>query len=305
MRIYYTDHFELPLPDGHRFPMDKYRQLRQRVVDSVVHGDDKLLVPPAATDDELCLCHTDGYVRAVVAGELSEPEVRRIGFPWSEKMVERSRRSTGATLAASRAALVDAVSINLAGGTHHAFADAGEGYCVFNDAAVTISNLQREGAIRRACVIDLDVHQGNGTASMLAENPDAVTLSIHGSKNFPLRKVASDRDVSLPDGTGDDGYLVALDDALRWLGRTGNFDLAIYLAGADPFEGDRLGRLSLTKSGLAERDRRVLRWCGERGLPIAITMAGGYAHEIADIVDIHAATVAAAGAHFKSMRKAL
>lgn len=294
MRLYYTDHFELPLPDGHRFPMDKYRQLRRRVAQSDSHVNDVLMVPPAATDDELLRCHSANYVDAVKYGTLTEAEVRRIGFPWSTKMLERSRRSTGATIAAGRAALQDGVAANLAGGTHHAFADAGEGYCVFNDAAVAIRTLQTEGLIDRACVIDLDVHQGNGTASILAGDDSAFTLSIHGVKNFPIRKMPSDLDVALPDGTGDQAYAEALSQALDTCHRAGPFDLAIFLAGADPFMNDRLGRLSLTKNGLRRRDEIVLRWCGERGLPVAISMAGGYAENIADIVDIHASTLLSA-----------
>ncbi len=290
MRIYYTDHFELPLPAGHRFPMDKYRFLRRRVVTSSHHADDTLIVPPAATDEQLLCCHTQPYVDAVVAGTLSNAEIRRIGFPWSTKMVERSRRSTGATISAARAALGEGVSVSLAGGTHHAMSDTGEGYCVFNDAAVAIRTLQREGLITRACVIDLDVHQGNGTAQILAADSSVFTLSMHGVKNFPLRKCPSDLDVALADGTGDREYLAALTTALQQLKRAGPFDLAIYLAGADPFVGDRLGRLALSKDGLRERDKVVLRWCRDSDLPVAITMAGGYA-AIDDIVDIHASTV--------------
>lgn len=309
MQLFYTDHFELPLPDGHRFPMSKYRLLRRRIVHSVVHTRDVLLVPPAATDQQLRLCHTDTYVEAVKTGSLSNTEVRRIGFPWSEKMVERSRRSTGATIAAARAAMTDGISANLAGGTHHAFADAGEGYCVFNDAAVAVRTLQYEGRIRNACILDLDVHQGNGTASILRDDPSVFTLSIHGVKNFPLRKVASDLDVGLADGSGDDDYATALENALRIVSQHGPFDLAIYLAGADPYQHDRLGRLSLTKAGLLRRDKIVIRWCLDRSLPIAIAMAGGYAEEIDDIVDIHAATISLAsrlgsgGGSFEVRRK--
>ncbi|TWT79337.1 Histone deacetylase-like amidohydrolase [Planctomycetes bacterium CA13] len=294
MHLYYTDHFELPLPEGHRFPMSKYRLLRHRVVNSDHHRDDPLLVPPAATDDQLCQCHTVAYVEGVKSGSLSTAEIRRIGFPWSEKMVERSRRSTGATIAAARAAMVEGIAANLAGGTHHAFADAGEGYCVFNDAAVAAKTLQAEGGIRSACIIDLDVHQGNGTASILANDPSMFTFSLHGVKNFPLRKMPSDLDVGLPDGTGDEDYLAALADALAIVEKNGPFDLAIYLAGADPFEHDRLGRLSLTKAGLRKRDATVIDWCQRRSIPLAITMAGGYAPSVEDIIEIHAGTLALA-----------
>lgn len=302
LKLYYTDHFELPLPPTHRFPMDKYRRLRRHVVQSDDHRDDALLVPNAATDEQLRWCHDAAYIERVKRGTLSEAEVRRIGFPWSPKMVERSRRSTGATIAAARAALTDGVSANLAGGTHHAFADAGEGYCVFNDAAVAIRTLQKEGLIERAVVIDLDVHQGNGTAAILAGDRSAITLSIHGVKNFPLRKMPSDLDVALPDGTGDREYLSELQSALEQIRRSGPFDLGIYLAGADPFQNDRLGRLSLTFEGLRQRDEAVLNWCGAQNLPVAIAMAGGYAERIYEIVRIHAATLRAATLYSKRLQ---
>ncbi len=210
MHLYYSDQFELPLPPGHRFPMAKYRRLRERIATSDLHRDDPLLIPPAASDEQLARCHDIQYIRRVQEGTLSDAEIRRIGFPWSLKMVERSRRSSGATIAAARAAMQDGCAANLAGGTHHAMADCGEGYCVFNDAAVAIRALQSEGLVRRACVIDLDVHQGNGTASILAGDDSAFTFSMHGAKNFPLRKSPSDLDIELPDGTGDDDYLHAL-----------------------------------------------------------------------------------------------
>ncbi len=280
--------------------MDKYRRLRRRVTGSDQHRHDTLLVPPAATNEQLGLCHCKRYLDAVINGSLTNAEIRRIGFPWSENMVERSRRSTGATIAASRAALNDGVAANLAGGTHHAFADAGEGYCVFNDAAVAIRTLQAEGLIRSACVIDLDVHQGNGTAAILADDPTAFTVSIHGVKNFPIRKMDSDLDISLPDGTGDRDYLAAVDRALKVIQEAsragGQFDLVIFLAGADPYTADRLGRLNVTKTGLISRDQKVIDWCRQREIPLALTMAGGYAPDIDDIVDIHAATLRSASA---------
>ncbi len=294
MHLYYTDHFELPLPDGHRFPMDKYRRLRQAIAVSDLHRGDPLLVPPAATDDQLATCHDRQYIRRVIAGELTAAEVRRIGFPWSAKMVERSRRSSGATIAAGRAALVDGIAVNLAGGTHHAQPDCGEGYCVFNDAAVAIRTLQAERLIRRACVIDLDVHQGNGTAAILSGDDSAFTFSMHGTKNFPLRKFPSDIDIDLPDGTGDEAYLQQLQAGLDVVFAAGPFDLAIYLAGADPYVGDRLGRLSLSFDGLRRRDEVVLERCRAMGLPLALAMAGGYAPNVDDIVRIHATTIALA-----------
>jgi acetoin utilization deacetylase AcuC-like enzyme len=303
VRIFYTDHFELPLPEGHRFPMSKYRRLRSRIAGDAGHRDDVFLVPPAATDDQLLTCHSLRYLTAVKEGTLSAAEIRRIGFPWSEKMVERSRRSSGATLAAARAAIGgEHVAVNLAGGTHHAMSDAGEGYCVFNDAAVTIRTLQTEALVRRACVIDLDVHQGNGTAQITAGDESIFTLSIHGEKNFPSRKYPSSLDIDLPDGTQDDEYLVRLVDALDQVSRQGPFDLAVYLAGADPYVGDRLGRLGLSKFGLACRDETVLDWAAKNRLPVAIAMAGGYAPDVEDIVDIHAATVGLASKFWQRLK---
>jgi acetoin utilization deacetylase AcuC-like enzyme len=302
MHLYYSDHFELPLPSGHRFPMDKYRRLRHRIAVSDFHRNDPLLIPPAASDAQLARCHDEPYIRRVEEGSLSDAEIRRIGFPWSPKMVERSRRSSGATIAAGRAALRDGYAANLAGGTHHAMRDCGEGYCVFNDAAVAIRTLQSEGLIKRACVIDLDVHQGNGTASILAGDDSAFTFSMHGEKNFPLRKFPSDLDIELPDGTGDDAYLASLDNGLKQVFASGPFDLAIYLAGADPYEGDRLGRLSLTMAGLLARDEMVMDECAAQGIPIAVAMAGGYAPDIDTIVNIHAATIAAASLRCQARR---
>lgn len=291
MKLFYTDHFELPLPAGHRFPMAKYRLLRDRIVSDSFFEGDVLLVPPAATFEQLTLAHDIDYVERVMEGKLSAAEIKRIGFPWSPAMVERSQRSSGATLAAARFAMEDGVSVNMAGGTHHAMRDAGEGFCVFNDAAVTILTLLSEAKIRRAVVIDCDVHQGNGTAQIFAERDEVFTFSIHGEKNFPIRKSPSDLDIDLPDGTQDETYLQVLGEALVQVLSHGAFDLAIYLAGADPFEGDRLGRLKLTKNGLAARDALVLSELMTRKIPVAVAMAGGYALKIGDIVDIHAQTI--------------
>jgi acetoin utilization deacetylase AcuC-like enzyme len=243
---------------------------------------------------QLTFAHDPDYVNRVFLGQLSDIELKRIGFPWSEKMVERSRRSSGATLAAARTALTERISVNLAGGTHHAMRNAGEGFCVFNDAAVTILTLRHEGLIRSALVVDCDVHQGNGTAEILGNDPDCFTFSIHGEKNFPLRKHPSSLDIDLPDGTTDEHYLSELQRGLQQCIDSGRYDLMIYLAGADPYEGDRLGRLKLTKPGLIERDRTVLQFAQNHSIPVAIAMAGGYAQNVHDIVDIHAATVATA-----------
>ena len=291
MKIYYTDHYVLPLPPGHRFPMQKYALLRERVQAAGLAGEDGLLLPPAATDEEILRAHDPRYLARVVGGTLSPEEQKRIGFPWSPQMVERSRRSSGATLAAARAALHDGVGVNLAGGTHHAFRDRGEGYCVFNDAAIAALALQAEGRIRRAVIIDCDVHQGNGTASILAGDSAVFTFSIHGANNFPFTKEQSDLDIELPDGTGDAAYLEALEQCVCHALSAAQADLALYLSGADAFEGDRLGRLGLSKAGLSARDRLVFELCQSAGIPVAVAMAGGYGRRIEDTVDVHFETV--------------
>ncbi len=304
MLAFYTDHFVLPLPPGHRFPMRKYSMLREAVrrdVAGLVFAE-----APRAGDDALLLAHTPDYVAAVSAGVLDPSRQREIGFPWSAEMVERSRCSAGATIEACRVALREGIAVNLAGGTHHAYADKGGGFCVFNDAAIAARVLQRDGAVRRVAVIDLDVHQGNGTASILHGDPTVFTLSLHGEKNYPFRKEASDLDVGLPDGCGDDAYASALQAALGELFVRFQPELLIYLAGADPHEGDRLGRLKLTMAGLARRDTLVFDAALERGLPVAVTMAGGYGNHIEDTVAVHAQTIGlAARYHARYARQAV
>jgi acetoin utilization deacetylase AcuC-like enzyme len=296
MQAFYSDLFVLPLPAGHRFPMPKYRLLRDRL--DGLPGL-RMQTAPAATDGELALAHTPGYVAAVSEGTLGAAAQREIGFPWSPAMAERARRSVGATIAAARAALQEGVAANLAGGTHHAMADKGGGYCVFNDVAVAAQLMQAEWhrewrRLLRIAVVDLDVHQGNGTAAIFRNDPTVFTLSIHGEKNCPFRKEASDLEVDLPDGCRDDAYLAALDAAMAELWRRHGDappGLIFYLAGADPHEGDRLGRLKLTAAGLAERDRRVLAAARERAIPVVLTMAGGYGRVIEDTVAIQATTI--------------
>lgn len=291
MRIYYTDQFVLPLPGGHRFPMAKYSMLRERVEAAGLSGGEPLRVPHAATDEEILRVHDPDYVRRVISGRLSEAEIRRIGFPWTPQMVERSRRSAGATIEACRAALEEGVAVSLAGGTHHAFRDRGAGYCVFNDTAIAALAMQAEGRVHRVLAIDCDVHQGDGTAAIFADDPSVFTFSIHCARNFPLHKQPSDLDIELADATGDAEYLAALEGGLCRALSAAQAGLAIYLAGADPFADDRLGRLALTKRGLAARDRLVLELCRDAGVAVAVTMAGGYARHIADTVDIHFCTV--------------
>ncbi len=291
MLIFYTDQFVLPLPPKHRFPMSKYALLRQRVTETALVPPENLRIPPAATDAQLHTAHTVDYVQRVSTGQLSKAEIRQLGFPWTPEMVERSRRSSGATLCACQSALQAGVSVNLAGGTHHAFADAGQGFCVFNDSAVAARCIQQAGLVQRVLIVDCDVHQGNGTARILQNDPSIFTFSIHGAKNFPFRKEQSDLDVELPDGTGDEAYLAALEQGLAEAFRRAEAELVIFIAGADPYEADQLGRLSLTKAGLAARDDMVFSACHRLGLPIAVSMAGGYSADVTDIVDIHWQTV--------------
>lgn len=305
MKVFYSDHFVLPLPEGHRFPMKKYSMLRERVERNGICGSGELCAPHAVTDQEILRAHAPDYLERVVAGTLTDKQMRRIGFPWSQRMVERSRRASGGTLDAARVALSEGIAANLAGGTHHAFAGRGEGFCVLNDSAIAACALLAEGLVEKVVVLDTDVHQGNGTAAILRGDPRIFTLSIHGAKNYPFHKEESDLDVPLPDGAGDDVFLAALAGALERVLDVEEWDLALFLAGADPFEGDKLGRLSVTKSGLAERDRMVLEGCRERGIPVAVAMAGGYAREVEDTVDIHFHTIKRASDVLRAKRGAL
>ena len=298
MKLFYSDTFELPLPDTHRFPMAKYRLLRERIASSTL--DVELLIPPAATDDQLLLVHSREYLDKVKSGRLSALEQRRIGFPWSEKMVERSRRSTGATIAAGFAAAEHGMAFNLAGGTHHAFADSGQGYCVFNDTCVAARVLQAAGVIAKALIVDCDVHQGNGTSAITKDDESLYSFSMHCSKNFPFQKTEGDLDVALPPGTGDAAYMHHLSQSLEQIEKHITPDIVFYLAGADPFEDDRLGQLSLSQQGLLERDKYIFDYFRNRSIPIATCMAGGYADDIDKIVDLHFATVKAAAARFQS-----
>ena len=306
---FHSDAFTLPLPAGHRFPMGRYAMLREQVQRTLPGVRIHEAAP--ASDGELALAHEPAWIDAVVHGTTSAAEQREIGFPWSERMVQRSRRSVGATIHAARAALAgEGVAANLAGGTHHAHAHKGSGWCVFNDVAVAARLMQAEhhrdqlrlpkrqaGRGLRVIVIDLDVHQGDGTAAIFKDDPTVFTLSLHAARNFPARKVAGDLDVELPDGCTDAPYLASLDAALASAFErcaTHPPGLAFYLAGADPHEDDRLGRLKLTAEGLAERDRRVFAELGRRGVPIALTMAGGYGRDIATTVALQRRTIALA-----------
>jgi acetoin utilization deacetylase AcuC-like enzyme len=295
MDAYYADHFVLPLPEGHRFPMAKYARLRERVARDLPQV--RLRVPRAASDGELRHVHTEPYLQGLAAGTLDPLAIRRIGFPWSPAMVQRARRSVGGTIGALRSALREGVAANLAGGTHHAYPDGGEGFCVFNDVAVAIRVAQAEGTIRRAVVLDCDVHQGNGTAAIFRDDASVFTFSVHGARNYPFRKETSDLDIALEDGAGDAAYLEAVACGVDTALASGAADVACYIAGADPFAEDRLGRLRVSKQGLAERDHLVLSACRARGVPVAVVMGGGYARDVADIVDIHFASIRAAAHH--------
>lgn len=291
MKAYYSDVFVLPLPEKHRFPMRKYSLLRERIVREHVLPPESMYIPNGATDEQLQRCHDTTYLEQIKSGNLTEKEIRRIGFPWSKGLVERSRRSTGATICAAHAALEDGISANLAGGTHHAGINHGEGFCIFNDCAVAARELQMKGQINRIAIIDCDVHQGNGTAEILAGDESIFTFSIHGEKNFPFRKIPSDLDVGLPNHTADAIYLEMLEQSLDTVFNTHQPEFVFYIAGADPFVGDRLGKLSLTKEGLAERDEMVLSACFDANIPVTVVMGGGYAPQVDDIADIHLATI--------------
>jgi acetoin utilization deacetylase AcuC-like enzyme len=301
MQVFYATQFVLPLPPGHRFPMGKYQMLRDRLAAEVPSV--RLMQAEAATDGELALAHTPAYIQGITDGSVDPTILREIGFPWSPAMAERARRSVGATVSACRAAFAEGVAANIAGGTHHAMADRGGGFCVFNDAAVAARLMQaelgRRGRALRVAVIDLDVHQGNGTARIFRDDPTVFTLSLHGQKNFPFRKEAGDLDIDLPDGCGDDEYLQALELALAELERRFDPGLVIYLAGADPHEGDRLGRLKLTWDGLEARDRRVFEWAEARGVPLAFAMAGGYGRRMEDTVQVQVNTFRVAAGYWR------
>ena len=289
MKAFYTDHFVLPLPDGHRFPMEKYSRLRDLVA---TLSQVELVEAPPATDTQILYAHDPHYLIKIIAGDLSPHEQREIGFPWSQKMVERSRRSAGATVAAAKTALHEGIAANLAGGTHHAYRDMGSGFCVFNDSAIAARTLQKEvNAKLKVAIIDLDVHQGNGTASILQHDSSIFTLSMHGENNFPFKKEKGDLDIGLIDGCNDALYLEQLYQSLEELESRFTADCIIYLAGADPHEGDRLGRLKISKEGMRLRDEAVFEFALNKKLPLAFSMAGGYGKEIESTIDIHFQTI--------------
>jgi acetoin utilization deacetylase AcuC-like enzyme len=294
VRAWSAARFTIALPAGHRFPLAKYARLRDEVVARRLLSADAVEEPDRVERWALELVHLPAYVEAMLDGRLTPFDVRRLGLPWSPGLRERSLRTVQGTIEAARDALTDGLGIALAGGTHHAFAGHGEGFCVFNDVAIAIRLLQREGRITRAAVVDLDVHQGNGTARLFAGDPDVVTFSMHGARNFPFRKERSTLDVELPDGCGDAEYLAMLDAHLGPVLDGARPELVFYLGGADPYRDDRYGRLGLTMAGLEARDERVFDAVRRKGLPLVLTMAGGYARRIEDVVTIQTTMVGAA-----------
>jgi acetoin utilization deacetylase AcuC-like enzyme len=293
MRAWSHSHLLFPLGAKRRYPLPKYALLRERVAASGL----AIAEPDAIAWTAVEHTHDPHFAHRMRRGALTLREERVLGLPWSPDLIARSLHGIGGTLGAARDALRDGVGIMLGGGTHHAGRATARGFCVFNDLAIATAELRREGLARRVLVVDLDVHQGDGTAELLTPDPEAFTLSVQCARNFPFTRIPSDLDVELPAGTGDDAYMnildIALDEALQ---RFPAPDLVLYVAGADPWEGDRLGRLALTKDGLRARDERVFHWCAAHGLPVAVTLAGGYAPDVADTVDIHAATIATAAA---------
>jgi acetoin utilization deacetylase AcuC-like enzyme len=290
VKFFNCDRYNFFLPDGHRFPILKYKLLRELIEQAQLVPPEYMIESSAATDVQILRVHTPEYLNKLKTNTLSEKEERRLGLPWSAALLERSRRSVGGTILACRTALQEGVAMNLAGGTHHAYPDHGEGFCVFNDVAIAIRELQAEGLITNAAVIDCDVHQGNGTAVIFENDPSVFTFSVHGASNFPLHKEKSSLDIDLPDGTTDDDYLEAVEYGLEQALRINKPSLMIFLAGADPYEGDSLGRLKVSRDGLAARDRLVFSFCRQAGLPVAVVLSGGYARSIEDTAQIQFTT---------------
>src|SRR5574342_1222156 len=287
MLALYSDHYVIELPANHPFPIQKYRLIREQLLADETLAPDDLLEPTLVVPTDVRLVHSDEYWEQLTTGSMSASAIRRLGLPWSEALVRRSRASVQGTLTAARIAIRDGIAINLAGGTHHAFPDRGEGYCVLNDIAIAVRCLQRDAWMQRLAVIDCDVHQGNGTAAIFTGDPDVYTFSLHGANNYPLIKVPGSLDIGLLDGTGDDEYLRALEPVIPKILTEFRPGLVFYLAGVDPHERDRLGRLRLTHEGLRARDEYVLRACRDAAIPVAVTLGGGYGHDLQDTVLAH------------------
>ena len=290
MQVFYTPRYYADIGQGHIFPIRKFELVRDRLLAEGTLLRAELCEPEPAAIDDVLLVHTNDYVSRLCDGTLTPKELRRLGLPWSESLVRRSFYAVGGTIAAARVALREGYGSNLAGGTHHSFADRGEGFCVLNDVAVALQVLRKERLIERAAIVDCDVHQGNGTATIFAGDADTFTFSIHGANNYPLFKARSSLDVELPDGTTDDDYLETLHRHLPAVFAP-DPEIVFYLAGADPYAGDKLGRLALTIDGLRRRDACVLRECYEREVPIVTVMSGGYGKDINDTIEIHCNTI--------------
>jgi len=299
MRVFYTPRYYAEIGDGHIFPIRKFELVRDRLLSEGTLLTHEMIEPRPATAQDVRLVHTEDYISRLCENRLTPKELRRLGLPWSESLVQRSFYAVGGTIAAAHAALEDGYASNLAGGTHHAFADRGEGFCVLNDVAIAIRSLRHRGLIRRAAIVDCDVHQGNGTATIFANDEDAFTFSMHGANNYPLFKARSNLDVELADGTSDDAYLEELTGKLPAVFEN-DPEIVFYLAGADPYERDKLGRLAVSIEGLRERDECVLRYCFEREVPVTTVMSGGYGKDINDTVEIHCNTIRAVKQIFES-----
>ena len=291
-RLFYSPYYYAEIGEGHVFPIRKFELVRDLLLSEGTISAEEIVEPPPAQREDLHLVHTEDYISRLVKGTLTSKEIRRLGLPWSQSLVRRSFHAISGTIEAAKLAVQTGIASNLAGGTHHAYPDRGEGFCVLNDIAVAIRVLQREKLAERFLVIDCDVHQGNGTAFIFRDDPAIFTFSMHGAKNYPLHKERSSLDIELADGTGDTEFLETLEQALPRI-FLHNPDVIFYLGGADPYEKDKLGRLGLTKRGLTERDQMVLEFARERHTPIVTTMSGGYAAEITDTVEIHANTIRA------------
>ncbi len=301
LRLYYCDHYEIPLPPGHKFPMRKYRMLRELLAAERCFD---LQESPMADYESIALVHDQSYISAFLSGDIAPAVLRRIGFPWSVGLVRRTLASVGGTISAAEQALQEGFSGGLAGGTHHAFRAEGAGFCVFNDVAVAIASLRVRGMIRRACVLDLDVHQGDGTAKLFEDDDEVLTISVHGKNNFPFRKQFSKLDIDLPDGAEDAEYLSVMPAVLERAVAFGP-DILFYQSGVDGLASDRLGRLSLTGQGLMHRDQMVLKTCLDYGIPCAITLGGGYSDPVEPTVEAHANTFRAAAECYSKYTSAL
>jgi acetoin utilization deacetylase AcuC-like enzyme len=293
MRVYTHERFSFPVPAGHRFPIAKYRMTRAAV--DRLSGID-ILEGPAVAWRDVALAHDEAWVWTVRTGSLTRHQQAALGVPWSPALVVRTRHACGSTLAAARAALDDGVAACLGGGMHHATRDAGRGYCTFNDVAITIAALRGDAVTGRVLVLDLDVHQGDGNAELFADDPSVVVVSVHGARNYPFTRAASDLDIDLADGTGDAQYLDAVRRAVRFALARGPYTLAVLIAGADPWAGDTLGRLAISEDGLVRRDTAVITALRDAGMAVVVTLAGGYGAPLATTAAIHARTIAAAAA---------